>query len=90
MSDEDYDAGDEMSDEDDEEEMVDIQDGNGKEPTIDTDRASTNDSQKKKDRRPNQLKPVQEVILEVDLKSGLPKLPEEPARGYGNNVACIL
>jgi hypothetical protein len=48
------------------------------------------DSQQKKDRRPNQLKPVQEVILEVDPKSVLPKLPEEAARGYGNSVACIL
>jgi hypothetical protein len=26
----------------------------------------------------------------VDPKSGLPKLPEEAARGYGNSVACIL
>jgi hypothetical protein len=90
MSDEDFDAADEMSDEDDEEEMVDIQEGNGEEPSIDTGRASTDDSHQNKDRRPNQLKPVQEVILEVDPKSGLPKLPEEAARGYGNTVACIL
>jgi hypothetical protein len=52
MSDEDFDAADEMSDEDDEEEMVDIQEGNGEEPSIDTGRASTDDSQQKKDRRP--------------------------------------
>jgi hypothetical protein len=58
--------------------------------SIDTGRASTDDSQQKKDRSPNQLKPVQEVILEVDPKSGLPKLPEEATRGYGNSVACIL
>jgi hypothetical protein len=87
MSDEDFDAANEMSNEDDEEEKVDIQEGNGEEPSIDTDRASTDDSQQKKDRCPNQLKPLQEVILEVDPKSGLPK---EAARGYGNNVACIL
>jgi hypothetical protein len=36
MSDEDFDVADEMSDEDDEEEMVDIQEGNGEEPSIDT------------------------------------------------------
>jgi hypothetical protein len=57
MSDEDFDAADEMSDEDDEEEMVDIQEGNGEEPSINTGRASMDDSQQKKDRRPNQLKP---------------------------------
>jgi hypothetical protein len=90
MSDEDFDAGDEMSDEDDEEEMVDIQEGNGEQPSIDTGLASMDDSQQKKDRRPKQLKPVQEVILEVDPKSGLSKLPEEATRGYGNSVACIL
>jgi hypothetical protein len=90
MSNEDFDAADEMFDEDNEEEMVDIQEGNGEEPSIDTGRASTDDSQQKKDRHPNQLKPVQEVILEVDPKSGLPKLPEEAARGYSNSVACIL
>jgi hypothetical protein len=44
MSDEDFDAADEMSDEDNEEEMVDIQEGNGEEPSIDTGRASTDDS----------------------------------------------
>jgi hypothetical protein len=33
MSDEDFDAADEMSNEDDEEEMVDIQEGNGEEPS---------------------------------------------------------
>jgi hypothetical protein len=32
---------------------------------------------------------VQEVILQVDPKSGLPKLPKETARGYGNCVSCI-
>jgi hypothetical protein len=90
MSDEDFDAADEMSDEDDEEEMVDIQEGNGEEPSIDTSLASTDDSQQKKDRRPNQLKPMQEVILEVDPKSGFPKLPEEATRGCGNTVTCIL
>jgi hypothetical protein len=85
-----FDASDEMSDKDDEEEMVAIQEGNGEEPSIDTGRASTDNSQQKKDRHPNQLIPMQEVILEVDPKSGLPKLPEEAARGYGNSVACIL
>jgi hypothetical protein len=90
MSDEDFDVGDEMSDEDNKEEMVDIQKGNGEEPSVDTGRASTDDSHQKKDRRPNQLKPVQEVILEVDPKSGLPKLPEKASRGYGNSVAYIL
>jgi hypothetical protein len=53
MSDEDFDAGDDMSDEDDEEEMMDIQEGNGEEPSIVTGRASTDDSQQKKDSRPN-------------------------------------
>jgi hypothetical protein len=90
MSDEDFDVGDDMSDEDDEKEMVDIQEGNGEEPSIDTDRASMDHSQQKKDRRPNHLKPVQEVILEVDPKSALLKLPEEAARGYGKSVAYIL
>ncbi len=53
---------------------------------------TTDGSQSKKqrkDRQPNVLGTMQQEVTEVSL-SGIPKAPSDVAKGYANQVACIL
>ena len=44
----------------------------------------------RKERRPNKLSTIREEIMEVDPTSGLPTQPTSVAKGYDNNIGCIL
>jgi hypothetical protein len=63
--------------------------GVGLDDTVTIDGEERKSSSVKRERRPNKVDVDKETITEVNI-SGHPTLPVKVARGYGNQLACIL